>query len=280
LLIIFMNHVANSIQADNIISKISTHLSVNLKNLFPNQVGEPTSSSFDLEKIKAGFTYSKGLKSNKDGYLQYVDAETLMVEISNKDLFLELYFRPGDYLIIGREIGKVYSHKDLREEDLEPLNHNFLTGKTRTSQQDAEHAIHQMVEIAARALSPGVNDPYTAIACIDNLSNTMAYLMKVHFPSPYRIGEQNRLRIYAHSLTYDGMMDAAFNAIRQYSKGNPPVIIHLMEAMATLFEFAKEEHHKNAVRKHANMILNLAKKSLEEERDLQDLQERFDDIHE
>ena len=104
--------------------------------------------------------------------------------------------------------------------------------------------------------------------------------MKVHFPSTYRIGEQNRLRIYAHSLTYDGMMDAAFNAIRQYSKGNPPVIIHLMEAMATLFEFAKEEHHKNAVRKHANMILNLAKKSLEEEKDLQDLQERFDDIHE
>jgi len=280
LLIIFINHVANSIQADNIIGKISTHLSVNLKTLFPNQVGGPTSSSFDLEKIKAGFTYSKGLKSDKDGYLQYVDAETLMVEISNKDLFLELYFRPGDYLIIGREIGKVYSHKDLREEDLEPLNHNFLTGKTRTSQQDAEHAIHQMVEIAARALSPGINDPYTAIACIDNLSNTMAYLMKVHFPSPYRIGGQNRLRIYARSLTYDGMMDAAFNAIRQYSKGNPPVIIHLMEAMATLFEFAKEEHHKNAVRKHANMILNLAKKSLEEERDLQDLQERFDDIHE
>jgi len=99
-------------------------------------VGEPASSSFDLEKCEAGFTYSKGLKSNKDGYLQYVDAETLMVEFSNKDIFLELYFRPGDYLIIGREIGKVYSHKDLREEDLEPLNHNFLKGKTRTSQQD------------------------------------------------------------------------------------------------------------------------------------------------
>jgi len=278
LLIIFMHHVASSIQADNIIGKISKNLSLNLKNLFPDQVGEAANSAFDLEKIIADFAFSKSLKSNKSGYLQYVGEEALMDDISAKDYFLELYFRPGDYLISGKEIGKVYSHDDLSGEDLEPLNHNFLTGKTRTSQQDAEHAIHQMVEIAGRALSPGINDPYTAITCIDNLTNTIAYLTGVQFPSPYRIGEDKKLRIYADSLTFEGMMDAAFNAIRQYSKGNPPVIIHLMEAMVTLFEFAKEDHHKNAIRKHAKMILNLAKNSLEEERDLQDLQKRFDAI--
>ena len=278
LLIIFIHHVANSIQADNIIDKISKNLSQNLKTLFPEQIGDAATSSFDLEKIKAGFTYSKPLKSNKEGYLQYVDPEKLMEFISSEDLFLELYFRPGDYLFIDREIGKVYSHKDLSEEALEPLKDNFLTGRTRTSQQDAEHAIHQMVEIAARALSPGINDPYTAIACIDNLSNTMAYLTTVKFPSPYRVGEQNRLRIYANALTFEGMMGAAFNAIRQYSKANPPVIIHLMEAMSTLHDFAVEQQHKQVIKKHAEMILSLAERSIDEKNDLEDLQKRFDAI--
>ena len=278
LLIIFIHHVANSIQADNIIGKISKNLSKNLEILFPEQIGKAAASSFDLEQIKAKFTYSMPLKSNKEGYLQYVDPEKIMEYVSSKDLFIELYFRPGDYLFLDREIGKVYAHKDLSEEELEPLKNNFLTGRTRTSQQDAEHAIHQMVEIAARALSPGINDPYTAIACIDNLSNTMAYLTTVQFPSPYRIGDQDRLRIYAKALTFEGMMGAAFNAIRQYAKANPPVIIHLMEAMITLSDFAVEQQHKEVIKKHAKMILNLAELSIDEKNDLEDLQKRFDAI--
>ncbi|EPR67141.1 DUF2254 domain-containing protein [Cyclobacterium qasimii] len=278
LLIIFIHHVANSIQADNIIGKISKNLSTNLKVLFPEQIGKAASSTFELEEVRSKFSYTTALKSNKEGYLQYIDAETLMEEVSDKDLFLELYFRPGDYLFLGREMGKIYSHKNLSDEELETLKDNFLTGRTRTSQQDAEHAIHQMVEIAARALSPGVNDPYTAIACIDNLSNTMAYLTTVKFPSSYRIGAHDRLRIYANALTFEGMMDAAFNAIRQYSKGNPPVIIHLMAAMAILWDFAEEQHHKEVIKKHAKMILNLAEISIDEKNDLEDLQERFDAI--
>lgn len=279
LLIIFIHHVANSIQADNIIGKISKNLSKNLKTLYPEEIGLAADSNFDLEKIRSTYSYNLPLKSNKEGYLQYVDAERLMDEVTDKDLFLELYFRPGDYVFPGKEMGKLYSYKRLSEEELKPIQNSFLTGKTRTSEQDAEHAIHQMVEIAARALSPGVNDPYTAIACIDNLSNTIAYLTTVKFPTPFRLGKNKRLRVYANALTFEGMMGAAFNAIRQYAKGNPPVIIHLMAAMATLSEFSQDKQQKQIINKHAKMILNLAKDSIGEEEDLQDLQKRFDAIH-
>jgi uncharacterized membrane protein len=106
----------------------------------------------------------------------------------------------------------------------------------------------------------------------------MAYLTTVKFPSPYRVGEQNKLRIYANALTFEGMMGAAYNAIRQYSKANPPVIIHLMEAMATLHDFAVDQQHKQVIKKHAEMILSLAERSIDEKNDLEDLQKRFDAI--
>jgi uncharacterized membrane protein len=98
------------------------------------------------------------------------------------------------------------------------IQDDFIIGKVRTPLQDAEFSIHQMVEVAARALSPGVNDPYTAIACIDNLTSVMCYLAGVEFPSPYRYDMQDKLRVIADNHTFSGMLNAAFNQIRQYGE--------------------------------------------------------------
>ncbi|WP_339902600.1 DUF2254 domain-containing protein, partial [uncultured Cyclobacterium sp.] len=140
LLIVFIHHVANSIQADNIIGKISKNLSQNLKTLFPEEIGQAADSNFDLEKIRSNYSYNLPLKSNKEGYLQYVDGERLMEEVMEKDLYLELHFRPGDYVFPGKEIGKLYSYSKLSDEEIKPIQNSFLTGRTRTSEQDAEHA--------------------------------------------------------------------------------------------------------------------------------------------
>jgi len=200
LLIVFIHHIAISIQADKVIADISESLSRNLETLFPEKIGDET----DEEKIQ----------------------------------------------------------------------NQFIVGKFRTPQQDAEHAIHQMVEIAARALSPGVNDPYTAATCLDNLTSTMSYLSEVKFPSRYRFDEEGKLRIIADRTTFEGMLDAAFNQIRQFAEGSPAVVIRLMESLITINKFARRQNHKNAIKKHAGMVLNMAKKTFPESNDLKDLQER------
>lgn len=157
---------------------------------------------------------------------------------------------------------------------LDELLSQFVFGKTKTSQQDLEFSIHQMVEIAARALSPGVNDPYTAIACIDNLTATMCYLAEAKFPSKYRLDKDGKLRVIADVLEFEGVLDAAFNQIRQFSGGSTAVIIRLMEALTTILEFTKRESHKNAVIYHAEMVLRMGKESIKEKSDLNDLEER------
>ena len=136
-----------------------------------------------------------------------------------------------------------------------------------------------MVEIAARALSPGVNDPYTAIACIDNLTTTMCYLSKVKFPSPYRYNDNKELRLIASVLDFEGMLNAAFNQIRQFAKDSPSVVIRLMESLKVVYYYTDKDEYKMAVKMHAEMILRLAEKTFIEKNDLIDLKQRSEFIY-
>lgn len=135
-----------------------------------------------------------------------------------------------------------------------------------------------MVEIASRALSPGINDPYTAIACIDNLTATMSYLAQAKFPSKHLFDEEGNLRIIADILEFEGVLDAAFNQIRQFSGGSPAVMIRLMEALITIHGFTNNESHKKSVIRHAEMVLNIGKQTIKEANDLQDLTKRAQKI--
>lgn len=276
LLIIFIHQIATSIQADKVIADISDFISKQVETLFPEKMGEEKDSEENVDTSDAISGYQKrtSIKSPSSGYLQYVDSEALLKIITEHDAILELYFRPGGFLIKGAQIGSLHSHENLDENELEKIYNKFLIGKTKTSQQDLEYSIHQMVEIAVRALSPGINDPYTAITCIDNLTATISYLAEAKFPSKYRFDEEGNLRVITDRLEFEGILDAAFNQIRQFSGGSTAVIIRLMEALTTIHGFIKKESHKKAVITHAEMVLTIGKQTIKEERDIDDLTKR------
>ena len=280
LLIVFIHQIAISIQADKVIADISDFISKQVKTLFPEKIGKEIDHDDDVDPSAAISTYQKSISitSPRAGYLQYVDNETLMQTVIKHDVLIELYHRAGNYLVKGLEIGVLYSNTQLGKEKINSIMNQFVIGKTKTSQQDLEFSIHQMVEIAARALSPGVNDPYTAISCIDNLTATMTYLAQAKFPSKYRNDEEGKLRIIANTLDFEGVLDAAFNQIRQFSGESAAVIVRLMEALKIIYGFTKKDRHKKAVLKHAKMVLNIGKQTIKEENDLQDLIERSDKI--
>jgi uncharacterized membrane protein len=276
LLILFIHNIAISIQADKVISDISGSLSRNMKVLFPQKMGDQPDeeNEQDEDAAKSAYKEKRSFTIPGSGYLQYIDGKTLIELTDEINGLLELRFRPGDYLVEGVEVGLIYSNDTIDNKKIKLFQEQFLLGKTRTQQQDAEYSIRQMVEIAVRALSSGVNDPYTAIACIDNLTSAMAYLSDVKFPSRYRTNQDGELRIIAAILTYEGMLDAAFNQIRQFAKGTPSVVIRLMEALITISKFDKRQSYKKVIQKHAHMVLNMAEESFDEQNDLKDLKER------
>ncbi|HEY9032884.1 MAG TPA: DUF2254 domain-containing protein [Pseudomonadales bacterium] len=276
LLIVFIHHIAISIQSDKVIADISEALSHNIRQLFAeaNDENQPEQASPDMAMLQQQHGEKRQLQSARTGYLQFIDDAAIFAIAEQYQAVIVLHRRPGNYVVTGMILADIYSHEPLPDPVIQQVQDACVAGKVRTPRQDAEFAIHQMVEIAARALSPGINDPYTAIACIDNLTATMCHLTGVRFPSRYRYNENTELRVVADVLTYRGMLDAAFNPVRQYAEGNPAVVIRLMEALATILPFCRNNEQKLAIEHHARMVLRLAQHSFGEPDDLQDLLQR------
>ncbi|MEB2779720.1 DUF2254 domain-containing protein [Algoriphagus sp. C2-6-M1] len=276
LLITFIHQIATSIQADKVVSDISNFISNQVETLFPDRMGDEKESNgkVDFKKIVSNYQVQISVKSPENGYLQYIDGESLMKAVAKYDVLFELNYRPGAFLIKNMDIGLFFSNRIIEEKEIDNILSNFVIGETKTAQQDLEFSIHQMVEIACRAISPGINDPFTAIACIDNLTATLSYLVQAKFPSKYRYDSDGNLRIIADTMDFEGVLDASFNQIRQYSGGSPSVIIRLMEALISIKGFTKEDSHKKALVRHAEMVYRMGKQTMQEKNDLEDLKSR------
>jgi uncharacterized membrane protein len=273
LLIVFIHQIAVSIQANNVVSDIAIFISNQVRTLFPEQIGEEAEDDDNHDRAIETNAYaeSMALVSPKTGYLQYIDGEAVIAQMIKHDGLLALHCRPGAHMVQGMVIGMVYSQSALEQKDADAILNRFVIGKNRIAQQDVEFSILQMVEIALRALSPGVNDPFTAIACVDNLTATMCYLTHVKFPSRYRYDDEETLRMIASIFDFETILDAAFGQIRQYAGGNPAVISRLMEALIRIDGFVTKEGHRNAVIKQAEMVLRTGRESIQEKNDLDGL---------
>ncbi|NLX47187.1 MAG: DUF2254 domain-containing protein [Euryarchaeota archaeon] len=283
LLVIFIHHISMGIQADKVISDISTTLNLNLNTIFPDEIqgDEVLEDALDLDELKKGYEERYSVRAPRGGYLQYVNYDTTLSAAKEGDLLVIVNFRPGDHVVFESPVIEVCYNGDIPEKSIRRLETAFLVGNVRTPYQDAEFSIHQMVEIAARALSPGVNDPYTAIACVDNLTSTLCHLTRVKFPLRYRYdddaedADERTVRVIADVLTFEGMLNAAFNQIRQFAGGSPAVLIRLMESLVTIHQFVRTDQQKQAVQKHMRMVYRMAEHSFVEESDLIDLKERI-----
>lgn len=276
LLIVYIHHVSMSIQSDKVISDISEALSKNIKKLFPQEIGhEVEKPAPDISSLKQEFNFIQKVKCNKSGYLHSVVGQGLMNIAQDKDCIIILRHRPGDFLVEDMVLCEVLCNEECSKEVYEKIQDDFIIGKVRTPLQDAEFSIDKIVEIAARALSSGVNDPYTAIACINNLTAVMCYLAQVKFPSPFRYDIKDNLRVITANHTFSGMLNAAFNQLRQYAERNPSVMIRLMEATNTISTYARNINQQKLIVQHAEMIMNAAEKTFSEKNDLEDIKERY-----
>jgi uncharacterized membrane protein len=141
-----------------------------------------------------------------------------------------------------------------------------------------ECAVQEMVEVAVRALSPGINDPFTAITCLDYLTAAMAKLSQRQIPSSYRYDSDQKLRVIASPFTFTGVLDSGLNQIRQCSSGIASVLIRMLERLTMLATFVTRKQDRDGVRKHAEMVLREAQQSLHEPEDLETIKNRYDDF--
>lgn len=120
----------------------------------------------------------------------------------------------------GSVLLEVWPSEALNDDAQTALRTAFGIGSRRTGLQDLRFLIDELVEIAARALSPGVNDPFTANSCLDWLGAALSDLARRDLPSRLRADDDGQLRVIAHPLTFGGFIDRAFGALAQYASAD------------------------------------------------------------
>ncbi|MEP1080301.1 DUF2254 domain-containing protein [Leptolyngbya sp. PL-A3] len=277
-LIYFIHHSASSIQVDQVIKKVGRDLDDAIDRLFPGKIGRsaPKQQEQRIADISLEFDrVSCSIKAGKSGYVQAIDDKRLMQIATDKKLLLRVQQRPGRFVVKGSELVRVLPEEKVNKQLIAQINNAFVLGSQRTEQQDIEFSIDQLVEIAVRALSPGINDPFTAIRCIDQLNAALCHFAQREIPSPYRYDHNNQLCVIAEPITFTDVTDAAFNQIRQYGQSSVAVTMRLLEAISVVASFTHRTSDQITLRRHADMIERGSQKEIVEELDRKAIKERY-----
>ncbi|PSB21546.1 DUF2254 domain-containing protein [Phormidesmis priestleyi ULC007] len=279
-LIYFIHHASTIIQASSVISNVSDELERTINQLFPQQIGHSSrDTQHQIGEIPTQFEQrSAPIKATKKGYLQLIDDENLMKIARQADVLLCLKVRPGSYLIPGIPLALVYPQEHVSPKLTKQINDVFIVGKERTEKQDIAFPIEQLVEVASRALSPGINDPFTAIRCIDRLGAGLSLLVQRDFPSPYRYDNHHTLRVIVEPVTFEFLVDRAFTQIRQYGQSDSVVMMQLLDAIALVAAYAETPKQQMVLQHHAEMILRGSRQGLSEEYDRSEVEKHYQTV--
>ncbi len=168
LLIYFIHHVSTSIQAAHIVKVIAEDLGKQIPKLYPAGTGEPGPTPLVESDLRQGA--STDLWLEKGGYLQTVDLDTLLDQAAEQDVLIEVRVKPGDHIVRDTRIGVIWGKDHLPDKARHEIKGAFYVGGQRTAIQDIRYQFQQLTDVVVRALSPGINDPFTAINGIDELT--------------------------------------------------------------------------------------------------------------
>lgn len=266
-LLYFIHHVSSSIQADSVIRAVSVETEGAIRRLYPEDLGEVGSPGADPAPEIFDHVTRDGapLCAPRSGYVQAIDGDALMATACEHELVVRLRCRPGAYAIEGVIVAHVWPSQRLDPAVADRLLRSVMFGPRRTLIQDVGFGFSQLVEVAARALSPGINDPFTAVACIDRLAALLAVLGRRRLPSSLRADAAGSIRVITDAASFEHAADAAFDQIRQYGATHEPVLLRLVHALADLGQILVRTADRRAVRTHIERVGAAAERGLQDE---------------
>jgi len=275
-LIYFLHHAAVSVQAPTIIANVGAQLQASIEALFPEELGQPAEDNgsrvFD-GSIPPGFEQeARPVPAACDGYVQAINSERLLSLAAENELLVRVERRPGQFVVKGGSLALVWPAG--RPEFADQIQDAFIVGSRQTSEQDAEFVMNQLVEVAVRALSTGVNDPFTVFSCLDYLGAALSKLAGKKIPSPYRLDDKERLRVIAAPDTFAQMADTAFDQIRRYGRSSTDVLGRMLDVIAVVLTHVRRDEDHSALMRHA-MLINQCADCLPQDADRQEIHQRY-----
>ncbi|GAB4094484.1 DUF2254 domain-containing protein [Flaviaesturariibacter terrae] len=281
ILIFFINHVAVSVQASVVVERVSNDLQLTIDRELPHVLtggAVPEHEGAISEEPPSLTLPPRRVLATASGYVQVRDDEALLLLACKHDSVLQLLRQPGDFVTAGTAIASVWPGGAVSSAVEKSINAAFILGAQRTLVQDLTFGINELVEVALRALSPAINDPFTAMTCLDWLGTALCRTCGRSFPPARRYDEQGQLRLITSPITFGGLADAAFIQIRDYGRSSIMVLLRMLDCIATVAQCARSAEQRAALLRHARLVEQSAQTGLPDAADREVLVERFQKV--
>ncbi len=247
LLVYFIHHISASIQASRIVRVIAKDLAGAIPKLYPSGAGDPLQDRSEIDGLRE--RGQMPVAASESGYVQAIDLVRLLGVATKQDVVIELVIKPGDYLISGIEVVHVWGATRLPKDVLKEVIGALLLGGERTPTQDIRYQFQQLTEVVVRALSPGINDPFTAINGIDELTSAAAALARRTRVVDRRQDEKGVLRLILPTASVGEVLEETVGHIAIYGAGDHLVMARLRRVLDTAERDLHEERELRTLRR-------------------------------
>ncbi len=264
-LVFFVGHMAGRINVDVVIDLVSEDVRSAIARLLSEEPG-------DEPPPKSTWRNAYPVTDGRHGYLQQLNSDGLADWAAEHRTCVRLLVRPGNYVFPGAPIALLTVPT---EGARDAINDAIAVGAQRTSTADLEFSIRSLVEVAVRALSPGINDPHTAMSALDRLGSALCEVAPKHLPTGVVMRNGQPALVYP-GYDYDGLTDAMFHEIRQNASSSPAVLIRVLEVLTSVLSAEHGPARREALQRHADLVLADAERAVENKSDLADVRGRYE----
>lgn len=262
MLIYFIHHVPRAIHINRVIAGIGRQLIAGIGRRFPCTIGVPAPEQDRRDAQSHPAAGSASVPSRERGYVKRLEETDLRRIAEERDLVIRLRCRPGDFVICGRPLLDVWPAEKLDEALCSSLRGAIVVGSERTPAGDLRFLINELVEIAGRALSSGVNDPMTAVSCIDWLGAALADLAQRDMSDPKRAGDDGVVRIIALPDEFATFVVHSLGRLRQYTSRDMIAGTRVLETIALVASTCRTVAQLGALNLERERFIRLAREQL------------------
>ncbi len=279
-LMFFIHHIASSIQASSIIASVAQETIAAIDRLFPENLGRESAKDND-DQTHSPLTERiwRGVPAKESGYIQSVNSAGLLRLARDKKTVVRVEHGIGDFVVKNTALVSLSLEGKPDEETVAALHETFSISRHRTVEQDVAFGIRQIVDVALKALSPGINDTTTAVMCVDYLSAILARIAPRQIPSSYRY-EEGELRVITEGASFESFLAESFDQIRSNAKGDVAIMLRMLGAIQTLASLTASPQRRRALREQVQWIAELAERTLESPHDRTRIDTRLARVHE
>ena len=272
----FIHRTATDLQADQIIERIGGELQASLRELTASKHQSNRSDDTLAWRRRARRHRPTVIGARARGYVQTVDYVGIVAWCVAHDCVSQLRVRAGDFLLPGNGLVILYGDAlELDDAAVAALRGFVRTGPMRNPVQDPEFPITQLNQLAARALSPGINDPGTAITCIDWFSMAVAQIVDRQLPGKVFLDGDGAPRLLARYTDFSGILKAFYAPSRQFASSNVPVLISLADSLFRLAELTTLADRLACIAEQGRLLSETTERGSHMDYDLKDFRQRY-----